>query len=427
MDEAGRVLQGSALELLRFEPDDSFDLAYLDPPFFTQATHSARSRRDGQVRSFDDRWADSDGYVSWLSALLTEVRRVLRPSGAVMVHCDWRASHHIRLVLDQVFGPDNFRNEIIWSYKRWTAARNSLQRLHQTIHYYAVSPTHNVHVPMVDYSPTTNLDQIWHARTRDERGVSAYLQENGSVVSSGAKKGVPLGDVWEVPYLNPKARERTGYPTQKPLELLERLLSLGVQPGQRVLDPCCGSGTTLVAARHLGCEYLGIDISADAIALANERLATPVRTRSRVAAEGRSSYRRATTPDAQQALTALCAHTVQRNRFITGVLGPDGLRRLQLPEHWSVALSFEQAALHDRVALAKMAGKKQYELVLLFGTLQEDIFDSVRGEAPRWLEPKVAYLGKSLPGPDNIELLSKNLQTLLDELRPASMGNIELA
>jgi len=342
-----------------------------------------------------------------------------------MVHCDWRASHYVRLILEEYFGYDNFRNEIIWSYKRWTAAQNSLQRLHQTIHYYAVSPTHSVNVPMVEYSPATNLDQIWHARTRDERGVATYLYRDGIAVNSGAKKGVPLGDVWEIPYLNPKARERTGYPTQKPLELLERLLSLGVKPGQRVLDPCCGSGTTLVAARQLGCDYLGIDISTDAITLTNERLAAPIRTKSRVAAEGRDSYRRATTPEVQQLLTKLGAHTVQRNRFITAVLGPDGLRQLGLPEHWSVALSFEEAALLDRAALAKMAAKKQYKLVLLFGTLLEDTLDSGHGDGQWWLESKVAYLGEIVPGVNDIEILAKALDALLHEPRPSSMGSVK--
>ena len=425
MSEAGRVLKGSALELLALEPPYSFDLAYLDPPFFTQTTHRARSRRDGIVRSFNDKWMDKTGYVGWLFSLLAEVRRVLRPSGAVMVHCDWRASHYVRLILDELFGADNFRNEIIWSYKRWTAAQNSLQRLHQTIHYYAVSPMHNVHVPMVDYSPATNLDQIWHARTRDERDVTAYLYRDGTAVNSGAKKGVPLGDVWDIPYLNPKARERTGYPTQKPLELLERLLGLGAEPGQRVLDPCCGSGTTLVAAQQLGCDYLGIDISTEAVALTKERLAVPIRTKSRVAAEGRASYRRLTTPEIRQFLTALGAHTVQRNRFITAVLGPDGLRQLGLPERWSVALSFEEPALRCPAALAKMAVKKQYELVLLFGTLQEDILDSTQRDGPRWLESKVAYLGAPLPSADGIELLAKALDTLLHEPRPTGMGSVK--
>src|SRR5262245_15335736 len=102
MNERGRILQGSALELLPLEPDESFDLAYLDPPFFTQKTQSARSRRDGQVRSFVDKWGDVTEYLEWLTSLLTEVRRVLRPTGAVMVHCDWRVSHRIRLILDEI-------------------------------------------------------------------------------------------------------------------------------------------------------------------------------------------------------------------------------------------------------------------------------------------------------------------------------------
>src|SRR4051794_13529344 len=178
----GRLLRGSASELLPLEPANHFDAAYIDPPFFTQSTQAARSRGDGLVRSFEDRWSSLRDYTRWIGRLLQEVRRVLKPSGAVLLHCDWRASHHIRIQLDEVFGQDNFRNEIVWSYRRWTASRNSLQRLHQTIYYYAVSPAHVMSVPMVDYSPTTNLDQIWHKRTRDERGVASYLSKDGEAV-----------------------------------------------------------------------------------------------------------------------------------------------------------------------------------------------------------------------------------------------------
>lgn len=109
----------------------------------------------------------------------------------------------------------------------------------------------------VEYSPSTNVDQILQQRTRDASGKSVYRKDiNGTILSNGAKRGVPLGDVWDIPYLNPKARERVGYPTQKPILLLERIIQLSTQVGDVVLDPCCGSGTTLVAAKLLQRELL---------------------------------------------------------------------------------------------------------------------------------------------------------------------------
>jgi site-specific DNA-methyltransferase (adenine-specific) len=144
---------------------------------------------------------------------------------------------------------------------------------------------------MVAYSPSTNADQILQRRVRDDRGKTVYERDaNGDIVSSGAKKGVPLGDVWEIPYLNPKARERVGYPTQKPILLLERIISLSTNEGALVLDPFCGSGTTLVAAKLLNRRWFGIDISVDAVSLAEKRLTNPQRTSSMLMEKGRESY-----------------------------------------------------------------------------------------------------------------------------------------
>ena len=130
-----------------------------------------------------------------------------------------------------------------------------------------------------DYSETTNVDQILQDRVRDENGKSKYKTDgNGVVVMGQAKKGVPLSDVWEIPYLNPKAKERVGYPTQKPIILLEQIIKLVTDEGDLVLDPFAGSGTTLVAAKMLNRNYLGFDISKDAVELTNSRLEELVKT-----------------------------------------------------------------------------------------------------------------------------------------------------
>ena len=179
---------------------------------------------------------------------------------------------------------------------------------------------------MEPYSPATNVDQLLQRRRRDEASKSVYARdEGGRPIPSGVKRGVPLGDVWDLPYLNPKARERTGYPTQKPLALLERIVALASRPGDVVLDPFCGSGTTLVAAAVLGRRAIGIDASEAAVALARSRLERPVRTASRLMERGRESYRTAD-PESLGLLAGLDLVPVHRNAGVDALLksGDDG-------------------------------------------------------------------------------------------------------
>lgn len=314
-------------------------MVYLDPPFGTGTTRSARQRHSGTKARFQDSWTGVDDYIAWLRSIVEPASATLRDTGCLFLHCDWRVSHHIRVLLDDILGPENFRNEIIWHYRRWTAATASLQRLHQTIYYYASSAKHQPTVPLVPYSPTTNLDQIWQARTRNADNTAIYALDGQVPRNNGAKQGVPLGDVWEIPPLNPKARERVGYPTQKPLVLLERIVEIGSQPGNLIVDPCCGSGTTLVAAKLLGREAVGFDIEDRAIELTKQRLADPVRSSSRVL-DGRDAFeRRFASADYDDALVLMNAHTVQRNKVIHGYLSPIGLERIGFPATWSVPLA----------------------------------------------------------------------------------------
>ena len=170
------------------------------------------------------------------------------------------------------------------------------------------------------YSETTNIDQILQLRVRDEHGVSTYAtDEDGNVVYGGDKKGVPLSDVWEIPFLNPKAKERTGYPTQKPVLLLERIIEICTDAGDLVLDPFCGSGTTLVAAKLLGRSSIGIDVSEKAVALAQRRLAVPIKTESAMLKKGRASYVNAD-KNALSLLAGLDLLPVQRNAGIDAFL-----------------------------------------------------------------------------------------------------------
>lgn len=171
-----------------------------------------------------------------------------------------------------------------------------------------------------DYSETTNIDQILQDRVRDKNGRARYkTDENGEVVIGQSKKGVPLSDVWEIPYLNPKAKERVGYPTQKPIILLEQIIKLVTDENDVVLDPFMGSGTTLVAAKILNRRYYGIDISEDAFLLANDRLETLVKTESYLLKKGKSAYQNLTEKQVT-ILKSIGAIPVQRNSGIDGFL-----------------------------------------------------------------------------------------------------------
>lgn len=269
----------------------SIDLVYLDPPFFTGHAHSNTNRNGDKHYSFDDVWPERHDYVSFIHDRISQVVRILKPTGSIFFHCDHNATHIARAILDDLLGEENFQSEIIWSYKRWSNAKKGLLQQHQTILFYSRTENFKWNEKRRSYSPTTNLDQILQQRARDGRGKSIYKRdEQGEVVHGATKKGVPLGDVWEIPFLNPKAKERTGYPTQKPLELLDLIVELVTDEGDYVLDPFAGSGTTLVSAATLGRHYIGFDISADAISLAKSRIENPVRSSSQLVKKGAAAY-----------------------------------------------------------------------------------------------------------------------------------------
>lgn len=318
-----QIYKGDCLEILRGFDDESVDLIYLDPPFFTQKTHTLGTRDRKRVFSFDDLWSSHTEYARFIYERLEQMWQVLSRTGSLFFHCDRNASHIIRALLDDVFGPDMFRSEIIWYYRRWSNAQKGLLPAHQTIYYYTKSDEYTFDTFYQEYSASTNVDQILQRRKRDETGKAVYeTDEDGRIVPNGGKKGVPLRDVWDIPYLNPKAKERTGYPTQKPLLLLERIVKIASEEGDIVLDPFCGSGTTLVAAVSLNRQAIGIDISDDALEITRKRLEHPVRTESRLLQQGRDSYRSAD-EEALSLLRGLEYAPVQRNRGIDAVLKND--------------------------------------------------------------------------------------------------------
>lgn len=315
-----RVIEGDCLDELKDLKDSSVDVVYLDPPFFTQKKHTLRSRDNSRTYSFDDSWESVEEYRRYIAQRLMECRRVLKSTGSIFLHCDKTASHHLRIALDEVFGAVNFQSEIIWSYRRWSNSKKGLLNSHQVIFFYSKTSDFKFNQIYSAYSPTTNIDQIFQKRARDENGKTKYkIAETGDTELIDNKSGVPLSDVWEIPYLNPKAKERVGYPTQKPILLLEQIIKLVSDEGDIILDPFCGSGTTLVAAKLLGRQYIGIDASKEAVSLTSERLANPIKSESNLLKNGKNSYKNQS-DEIVSILEEIDAEPVQRNKGIDGFL-----------------------------------------------------------------------------------------------------------
>lgn len=318
--ERNRIIQGDCLEVMQKIESNKIDLIYFDPPFFTQKKHSLSTRDNSKKFEFDDKFDSLNEYIKLIEGVLFHCKRVLKDTGSVFLHCDKTASHNIRVALDKVFGAENFQSEIVWSYKRWSNSKKGLLNSHQIIFFYSKSENFKFNTIFTDYSASTNLDQILQDRERDENGKSIYKRDgNGNIIIGKEKKGVPLSDVWEIPYLNPKAKERSGYPTQKPVLLLNQIISIASDEGDLVLDPFCGSGTTCVSAKSLKRDYIGIDISSDAVLLANNRLEEMVITESNLLNRGVDEYLEKTEKEIS-ILQNINAFPVQRNSGIDGFL-----------------------------------------------------------------------------------------------------------
>ena len=275
-----RIFHGDNLPRLRRMREGAADLVYLDPPFNSGRAHrgaAGGAGRVGKTAAFNDSWkwtaeseallaetalrsrsaarilrahADAFGrgplaaYLTRMGATLAELRRVMAPEASIYLHCDPSISPHLRILMDAVFGAANFQNEIVWAYGLGGGSGKKFSRKHDSILFYARGRRWRFCKPQV---PATS------ARMR------------------GMLKG--MTDVWcDIPSLNNMAGERTGYPTQKPLALLERIIAASSRPGDLVLDPFYGSGTTLLAAENLGRRWIGLDSSPVALAVASDRL-----------------------------------------------------------------------------------------------------------------------------------------------------------
>ena len=367
--ETNKIYHGNCVEKLKEIEANKVDLIYFDPPFFTQRKHSLTNKDNSKTYEFDDKYNSIEEYLELVENVLLESKRVLKNTGSVFLHCDKTASHNIRVVMDKIFGRENFQSEIIWSYKRWSNAKKGLLNSHQVIFFYSKTQDFKFNTLYTDYSATTNLDQILQDRERNENGKSVYKKdENGNVVLGKEKKGVPLSDVWEIPYLNPKAKERTGYPTQKPVLLLNQILNIVTDEGDLVVDPFCGSGTTCVSAKSLKRQFIGIDISKDAVELANSRLEEMVISESNLLNKGTSEYQEKTEKELA-ILQNINAFPVQRNSGIDGFL-KDHFEGMPVP----VKIQGEYETIEDAIEkLEKASLGRDYKMKILIQTRETGI------------------------------------------------------
>ncbi len=268
---SNRLFVGDCLNVLPRLQAGCARLIYLDPPFNTGA------RRRGRAGAYADAFGSPAGYVAYMRPRLEAMLRVLASDGSLFFHCDWRMSHHVRLLLDDLFGFSEparnsamrgvFVNEIIWHYGLGASkAGRRLLTKHDVIFWHARSRDYVFNLLREAPTPAM-LDKYRHVDAQGNRYMNAYGKR---YVMKGGKL---LDDVWDIPAIAPTAGERVDYPTQKPLALLTRIVELASNPGDVVLDPFCGSGTTLVAAAHLGRRWIGIDINPQAVEIARARLA----------------------------------------------------------------------------------------------------------------------------------------------------------
>ncbi|MGH3795558.1 MAG: DNA methyltransferase [Pseudonocardiaceae bacterium] len=236
---------GDNLYRLARLPAESVDLIYLDPPFFSDRQYEVIWGDEAEIRSFEDRWEGGiNVYISWMRDRVVEMYRLLKSTGSLYLHCDWHASHYLKVMLDEIFGQQNFLNNIVWCY----GLGGSSSR----------------------YWPRKHDDILWYSKKRGSQYFEPPLMQASSNRMRGQMKKVV--DYWDIPTINNMAKERLGYPTQKPESLLERIVESSSPKDGVVLDPFAGCGTSMVAAHRLGRQWIGIDISPTAVRLMERRM-----------------------------------------------------------------------------------------------------------------------------------------------------------
>ena len=292
------IWTGDNLDILRGMNSETVDLIYLDPRFNSNKNYEAPVGSKAAGAAFKDAWTLSDLDVAWMGLIadeqpaiaymldaarhthgkgmqsyltmmavrLLEMRRVLKPTGTIYLHCDPTASHYLKQLMDAVYGVRNFRNEIVWAYRGGGVPKYDFARKHDIILRYGrtSSVTFNVDAVRVPYSEDSEERLRYKAKAfRGDRTYDTYEQN---------PKGKHPEDWWTIQPIMPSSGERIGYPTQKPLRLLERIIAASSNEGDMVLDPFAGCATACIAADKLGRQWVGIDLSSKAVELVNLRL-----------------------------------------------------------------------------------------------------------------------------------------------------------
>jgi len=243
-------------------------LFYIDPPFATKSDF----RGSGDEKSYSDKVASAE-FIEGLRERMIYMRETLADDGSIYVHLDWKMSHYVKIILDDIFGINNFRNEIIWHYRRWTAGNKQYQKMHDTIMFYTKRENYCFDIPYEPYGDWIKKDyqyidedtgKRWRWHTVKGIRYKVFLED--------INKGVKCNDVWNLPYIVSTAKERVGYPTQKPEALLERIILASSNPGDLVMDIFGGSGTTAAVAEKLGRRWIVCDFGKHAIYTMQKRM-----------------------------------------------------------------------------------------------------------------------------------------------------------
>lgn len=266
-----------AIELLHADNGDAmadlatagrkFALCYADPPFYTQRVHEMP---DGET-AFDDRWSSFGAFVASITNSAETAWSLLVPGGSLVVHVDPKTSHYLKVELDHAIGRGNFASEIVWRYRRWPTPQRNFQHIHDVLLRWVKPGADPIWNQLFEPLSPSNIEKHGTGKQR------AVWDAGGNRVKSKVdtdelSPGVAMGDVWDIPIVPPSGKERTGYPTQKPEALLERLVLATTRDGDHVLDTHMGSGTTLAVCHRLGRHCVGIDSSEVAHRVARERL-----------------------------------------------------------------------------------------------------------------------------------------------------------
>lgn len=217
---------------------ETVDLIYIDPPYYSQADYK------GDSGAFSDKWESLHQYLNWMVVRLYEMKRLLKPTGSIYLHCDWHASHYLKVEMDKIMGGECFLNDVAWLYGLGGSSPRYWPRKHDSL--------------------------LWYAKQAGKHYFTADMIPAKSNRMAGEMKKAP--DFWDIPAVNNMAKERNGYPTQKPEALLERVIRSSCPDGGMVADFFCGSGTTAAVAQRMGRNWITCDKSQDAINLAMKRI-----------------------------------------------------------------------------------------------------------------------------------------------------------